>query len=151
MDTITLEAAALVVAGFAFLLSLFNTVMAERRQSIQTKLNKRLLAREEKAAREEVSADVRARLIGGGSMTRLRVWNQGKAAARNVEVYSISEGLPVAKNDLTGKFPMARLEQHSSVDLAVAVSLGTPRKHEVGLRWEHEGGDVVEKVTEVTL
>ena len=59
---------------------------------------------------------------------RVKVFNKGKAVARNVTIEFPEGNNMVPASEITDKFPMEMLEQHQSVDLIAAVSMDTPRK-----------------------
>jgi len=118
----------------------------------QEELNKRLLAQAESEALEARRADVGAKYVKlDHSNYSLRVFNQGEAPARNVQIEFPDGEPPVPQSELTDKFPVEILEPDASVELMAAVHMGTPRKQKVVLRWADEHSDDNEKTAYVTL
>src|SRR5712691_346242 len=80
------------VAGLAFLLSAYATWKTvqfnDRQKSLiesQERLNQRLLEKEDAESTAEKKADLGATFIKlGSSNYRLKIWNKGRAPARNV-------------------------------------------------------------------
>jgi len=156
MDGITLSD---IVAVIALLLSgyaIWTTSRFNKRQisliESQEVLNRRLLAQGETEEQEARKADVGAKYVKMGSRNyKLRVFNKGKAPARNVRIEFSDGDSPVPKSELTHKFPMEILEQHDSVDLIAAVHMQTPPKQTVILRWADDHSDDNEKTVYLTL
>jgi hypothetical protein len=156
MDNITLSDVAAIIALLLSGYAIWTTSRFNKRQlsliASQEELNKRLLARDDSDALESRKADVGASYVKlGNSKYRLKVFNKGKASARNVRIeFSDGDG-PVPKSELDDKFPMEVLEQHQSVDLIAAVSMGTPRKQTAILKWTDDHSDDNEKTVYLTL
>lgn len=148
-----------IIAGLAFVLSAFatwKTVQFNDRQKsmIETQecLNKRLLEKEEAEANEEKKADLGAAFVKlGNSNYRLKIWNQGKAPAKHVQIDFPAGNDIVIQSDVERKFPLEVLEPHHSVELIAAVHMGSKSKHEVRLRWEDEFSSSNEKTSYPTL
>lgn len=148
-----------VIAGLAFALSAFatwKTVQFNDRQKsmleTQERLNKRLLEREEAEANEDKKADLGAAFIKlGNSNYRLKIWNQGKAAAKNVQIEFPAGNDIVIQSEIERKFPLEILEPHHTVELIAAVHMGSKSKHEVRLRWEDDSSSTNEKTSYPTL
>jgi hypothetical protein len=148
-----------VVAGLAFLLSAFATWKTlqfnDRQRSFiesQERLNKRLLEKEDAEADEEKKADLGATFIKlGSSSYRLKIWNKGKSAARNVRIEFPSGNDVIVQSDIDRKFPLESLEPFQSVELMAAVHMGSKSKHEVTLLWADGHSEANEKVTYPTL
>ncbi|GAB4228026.1 MAG: hypothetical protein Kow0032_07850 [Methyloligellaceae bacterium] len=148
-----------IVAVIALLLSgyaIWTTQKFNKRQlsliESQEELNKRLLAQDESDALEARKADVGAKYVKlGSSKYKLRVFNKGKAVARNVRIEFPDGESSVPASELREKFPMEILEQHGSVDLIAAVSMDTPSKQTAVLRWEDDHSDSNEKTAYLTL
>lgn len=143
---------ALTLSGYA----LWTTSKFNKRQlsliDSQEKLNARLLAQGESEALEKRKADVGASLVAlGSSKHRIKVFNKGKASARNVRIEFPDGNDLVPNSEITDKFPMEVLEQHQAVELIAAVHMGTPRKQTVILRWADEHSDANEKTVYLTL
>jgi len=148
-----------VVAGLAFVLSAFATWKTiefnKRQQSLiesQERLNKRLLEKEDAEAAVEKKADLGATFVKlGNSNYRLKVWNKGKAVARNVRLEFPSGSDVVNQSDVERKFPLEALDPFQSVELIAAVHMGSKSKHEVKLIWSDDFSDLNEKITYPTL
>ncbi len=143
---------ALALSGYA----LWTTSNFNKRQlsliDSQEKLNARLLAQGETESLEGRKADVGASFVKlGTSKHRIKVFNKGKAAARNVRIEFPGGNEMVPGSEIRDKFPMEILEQHQAVELIAAVHMGTPRKQTVILRWEDEHSEANEKTVYLTL
>jgi len=144
--------AALVLSAYATWVTLkFN----DRQKSLiesQEKLNNLLLEKEEQENRSVKRADLGTTFVNlGSSKYKLKVWNKGKAAARNVRM-EFPEGNDVLiDSDINRKFPLETLEPHQSVDLIAAVHMGTKSKHVIKLVWDDDSGKNNEKVTYPTI
>jgi hypothetical protein len=136
--------------------ALWTTSKFHRRQlsliESQEKLNARLLSKDESEALEKRKADVGASLTKlGTSKYRLKVFSEGKASARNVQIEFPEGNDIVPESEISAKFPMQILEQHQSVDLIAAVHMGTPPKQTVVLRWQDDHSNANEKTVYITL
>src|ERR1700730_16351193 len=106
-DAGCLSVLALLVSGYAAWKTIrFN----ERQRSLiesQERLTQRLIAKEEEDSRSEKRADVRAGFICLGSNSyRPKVWNQGRATARDVALEFPDGNDCIADSDLEAKFPL---------------------------------------------
>ena len=83
---------------------------------------------------------------------RLRVFNRGKVAARNVRLIDLdSDNSVLLAADTQRKFPVPILEQHQSVDVIAAVTTSSvPRAH-IKLQWDDESGKEHEKELTPTI
>lgn len=137
-----------IFAGVALLLSAFATWKTvkfnERQKSLiesQDQLNRRLLEKEDAEATGAQKADLGASFLKlGSSKYRFKVFNKGKATARNVRIAFPDGDDPFIQSDVDEKFPHEALEQHQSVELIAAVHMGTKSKHHVILTWDDEAG-----------
>ncbi len=148
-----------VIAGLALLLSIYATVKTirfnERQKSLiesQEKLNNRLLEKEASESNSEKQANLGASFIKLGSNEyRLKIWNKGKAVARNVMV-EFPEGNDVLmQSELDEKFPLESLDIHQSVELIAAVHMGTKPKHTIKLIWSDQFNERNEKLVYPTI
>lgn len=156
MDGITLGDVAAVIALLLSGYAIWTTRNFNKRQlsliESQEELNKRLLAQGDTEALESRKADVGASYVKlGSNKYRLKVFNKGKAPARNVRIEFPDGDTPVPKSEIADKFPMEVLEQHQSVDLIAAVSMGTPSKQTAIVRWLDDHSDSNEKTVYLTL
>lgn len=148
-----------IVAGLAFFLSAYATWKTvqfnDRQKSLiesQERLNRRLLEKEDDETREERKANLGATFIKLGSNNyRLKIWNKGKAAARNVSIEALEGSDCLIQSDIDGKFPLEILEMHQSVELIAAVHMGTKSKHPIKLFWSDDFSGTNEKVVYPTL
>lgn len=148
-----------VIAGLAFLLSgyaTWQTVSFNKKQKSlvesQERLNNLLLEKENEVAVKEKSADLGASFVKlGSSKYRLKIWNKGSAAARNVRIEFPEGNDVVIDSEVSDKFPMESLERHQSVELIAAVHMQTKRKHVVRLIWEDDAQAHNEKLSYPTL
>ena len=148
-----------ILSGLAFLLSAFatwKTVRFNDRQKslieIQERLNNRLLEKEQEASAGEKKADLGAAFLKlGSSKYRLKIWNKGKATARNVYLEFPDGNDCLIQSDIDGKFPLEILEPHQSVELIAAVGMDTKSKHTIKLRWADDSSESNEKVVYPTL
>lgn len=148
-----------IFAALAFLLSSYATWMTvrfnQRQKSLiesQEQLNKMLLAQGERETRDANRADLGANFIKlGRGMYRLRIFNKGKAPARNVQI-DFPEGNDVLiQSEIDEKFPLEALEQHQSVDLIVGAHLGSKLKHAMRFTWADGSADNNQKTVYATL
>jgi hypothetical protein len=118
----------------------------------QEKLNKLLVQREEEGVILDKKAELGATIIKlGNNNHRLKIWNKGKAAARNVSI-TFPEGNDfIIDSELAFKFPLERLEAHQSVDLIAAVYSETKLKQVIKITWSDDFDDRNEKVVYITL
>lgn len=156
MDGISLGDIAAVIALFLSGYAIWTTSKFNKRQlsliETQEELNKRLLAQDDSEAADAIKADVGAKYVKlGNSKYRLKVFNKGKASARNVQIEFPDDDAPVPKSEIEDKLPMELLEQHQSVDLIASMSMGTPRKQKAILRWADDHSDSNEKTVYLTL
>jgi len=148
-----------VVAGLALLLSAYATWKTvqfnDRQKSLiesQQRLNQRLLEKEDAESTAERKADLGATFIKlGSSNYRLKIWNRGRAAARNVSIGFPEGNDCLIESDISSKFPMETLETHQSVELIAAVHMGTKSKHAIKLSWADDFSPSNEKVVYPTL
>ena len=132
-----------VLAALALFLSAYATWKTlkfnDRQKSLiesQELLNQRLLQREDADVRIGKKAELGATFIKlGSSNYRLKIWNKGKSAARDVRIEFPDGNDCFIESDVQSKFPLEALEPHQSVELIAAVSMDTKRKHTISLLW----------------
>ncbi len=148
-----------IAAGLAFLLSAYatwKTVQFNNRQKSliesQEKLNKRLLEKEDAESTAEKKADLGATFVKLGSNNyRLKIWNKGRASARNVLIAFPEGNDCLIESDINSKFPLEALDTYQSVELIAAVHMGTKSKHAIKLCWADDFSPSNEKVVYPTL
>jgi len=127
---------ALALSGYAT----WRTIQFNERQKsfieTQEALMRRQAQREDSEAREQQQADLGATFVKIGSSTwRLKIFNKGRCAARNVSVDFVQGKESFIDSDIESKFPMQALQSHQSVELIAAIHMGSPSKYEISLRW----------------
>jgi len=148
-----------VIASLALLISAFvawKTAQFNNRQESliesQEKLNLRLLEREDAESKSNKKADLGATFIKlGSNKYRLKIWNKGKATARNVSIEFPEENDCIIQSEVTEKFPLEALDTHQSVELIASVHAGTKSKHAIKLIWSDESSQLNEKTVYPTL
>lgn len=131
-----LAAMALLVSSYAT----WKTVrFNERQKSLiesQERLNKRLLVKEEEDSIIAKKADLGATFIKlDNNNYRLKVWNKGRSAARDVQLDFPEGNECIVQSDIESKFPLEVLEPYQSVELIAAVGLDTKAKQPITLHW----------------
>jgi hypothetical protein len=148
-----------VIAGFALVFSVYATVKTiqfNNRQKklieVQEKLNNLLLEKETADATDEKKANLGASFIKlGSNKYRLKIWNKGKAVARDVNI-DFPEGNDVLlESEISAKFPLQSLDTHQSVELIAAVHMGTKPKHLIRLVWSDDHCERNEKLIYAVL
>ena len=147
------------LASLALLLSAYATWKTvqfnERQKSLiasQERLNQLLLQKEDAESTAEKKADLGATFIRlGSSNYRLKIWNKGRTAARNVSIAFPEGNDCFIESDISSKFPLETLETHQSVELIAAVHMGTKSKHAIKLSWADDFSSSNEKVVYPTL
>ena len=140
------------ISVLALILSSFATWKTLRLNKSQERLNDLLTAREESEVVSARKADVSANFykIGRGNY-RFKVFNKGKAVARNVQIdFPGEKEYPVLQSDLSEKFPIS-LETHQSVELIVIAHMGMKRKFNVQLSWEDDNTNTNKKHLQLTI
>lgn len=141
--TLSLEG---IFAGLAFVLSCyatFVTVRFNQRQKAliesQEQLNVMLLKQGQQEAASAGRADLGATFVKlGSSKVRLKIWNKGKALARNVRIEIADADEIFIPSEIDEKFPLETLEQHQSVELIASPHMGSKLKHAVRLMWDDD-------------
>ena len=115
----------------------------------QKRLNRILVEKEETEAANAKRADVSARMVRELKGSKVKVFNAGKASARNVRLVfdESSEGVRLLNREI---FPLEILEPQQGVNLPAAVYLGSPAKTAITLIWDDGTGDNHEKVVYLT-
>ena len=148
-----------IIASAALLLSIYSTWRSHRSKKkeealleLQRKVNELTIEKEKREAIEMCRAELGANLIPMGSHNyRLRIFNKGKALARNVLVDFPDGNDLVPENDVKDKFPMESMEPSQGVDLIAAIHMQTKPKHKIHLSWQDTSGNLQEKTITVTI
>lgn len=138
-----------IIAIGALLLSayaIWTTSAFNRRQlkviESQEQLNALLLEQSKSDALHSKKGDVGVTLARlGNSKYRLKVWNRGKAAAKNVRLGFPDGNELVDDSDMAEVFPLETLQTQQSIELNVYAHLGLKSKHKVRVRWADEVSD----------
>ncbi|MCI1037724.1 hypothetical protein HWD98_09700 [Pseudomonas putida] len=148
-----------IIASLALFFSVyatFKTVQFNNRQQevikSQEKLNQLLLEKETAGVELDKQADLGASFLKlGNNQYRLKIFNKGKAPARQVTIVFPEGNEVISESDLLSKFPLQLLDVHQSVELIAAVYMGTKSKHLVRLEWEDGRTTRVKKELWATL
>lgn len=105
----------------------------------QERLNRVLLERETHEAAHDKSADLGASFLKlGRSSYRLKIYNKGKAIARNVRIEFPDGNSLISQDDIDAKFPFEIFDVHQSVELIAAIALESKPKLAVKLLWDDD-------------
>ncbi|AOD15227.1 hypothetical protein VB151_18540 [Xanthomonas fragariae] len=148
-----------VIAVAAFLLSAYaawKTYQFNEKQKglieSQERLNKLLLEKEAGDASNTKRADLGANFIKlGSNQYRLKIFNKGKSAARNVSIEFPEGNDCLIDSDIEAKFPLERMDPHQSVELIAAVHMETKSKQVIKLYWSDDHAENNEKLVYPTI
>lgn len=141
-----------VIATLALIISGYLALHQRSINASQAKVNELLLQQGETEALETKKADLGATCLKlGKGDYRLKIWNKGKATARNVKIEFPEGNQLVAESDVRRKFPLEALEQFQAVEVIMYMTLGTKGKHHVKLIWDDASGDNIKKSVYVTI
>lgn len=111
-----------------------------------------MLDKERDDALANKKADLGATIVRlGRNNYRLKIWNKGKAAAKDVSIFFPEGNELVDERDVAEKFPLQILDTHQSVDLLAVVAMETRSKHAIRLTWSDDAGSQNEKLVFVTI
>lgn len=137
--------------GFSEAIALIAVVVAFYYGWQNSKLTKKLLAKEQGEAEAKSRADLGANFVKIGRNYRLKIFNRGSAAARNVRVgFEDDEDHCFSQQDIDSKFPHERMEPHQGVELMAAIRWGS-RKHPIKLIWDDDFKTNNEKMVYPTI
>ncbi|HIF9067569.1 TPA: hypothetical protein ACX6QT_000063 [Photobacterium damselae] len=148
-----------VIALLAFGMAVYSTKKTldfnkRQKEFIETndRLNKLLLRKEKQEAISAHQADLSANFICVGKNNRkLKVFNKGKATARNVRI-EFPDGNPLLmESDIDQKFPIPILEQYQSVELIATYCMNSPSRMTIKLNWDDATGIGNEKILTPTI
>ncbi|MDO3623685.1 hypothetical protein Q3O98_21645 [Ralstonia pseudosolanacearum] len=151
------------LAGYAAILALalscystWRTVKFNKKQEelieSQRQLNALLAQKEAAEQAENRRASVSASFIKlGTGKYRLKVFNQGPAIARNVQISFPFGNEVVLDSEIEAKFPMETMDRYQSVELAALVHMQSPSKVGIQLDWIDEDGANRSKTIHPTL
>ncbi len=138
--------------GFSEAIALLALVVAFYYGLQNSKLTKRLIAKEAGDAEAKSRADLGANFLKIGNSRRLKIFNRGNAAARNVRIELLdADDHCLIQSDIDSKFPHECIEPHQSVELFASVHLGSKMKHPIRLIWDDEFRSNNEKTVYPTI
>ncbi len=148
-----------IISGLALAVSMYAVWVTSQFNSRQKKLmdtqeelNRLLLEKEHSGNTNEKKADLGASIVKiGSSNRRLRVWNKGKATARNIQIEFPEGNEFVMQSDLESKLPLESLEQHQSFELIAFGHMGMKPKHTIKLAWSDDFSDKNDKTIQIIL
>jgi hypothetical protein len=113
----------------------------------QELLNKTLLRQVDAENKEKKQADFGARIVKlSQNERRLKIFNQGKAPARNVRIELIEGDEMLMKSDVEEKFPADQIDPQHGIDLHASMFLSGPSKVKFRVLWEDDYSTSQEKV-----
>lgn len=147
-----------VIAGLALVVSIGSTAFSFRRQRRldgerfnELELIRVQLSELKNSKNEKLKAKVSAKLINVGKSYRVKVFNTGSADARDVSIRAHDDGSLVQQDTLDEKFPLARLESQSSIEVWSSVGSGMGVKQTISITWEDETSSTNENIVELVL
>lgn len=148
-----------IFTGLAFALSCYATWMTvqfnHRQKTLiesQERLNNMLLLQGEREVQSAARADLGASFIKlGSSKYRLKIFNKGKACARDVRIEFPDGNDILIESEIAEKFPLEILDPHQAVELIAAPHLGSKLKHTVRLIWADDASENNDKTVYPTL
>lgn len=119
----------------------FNTRQNEFAETTK-RLNDLLIEREATERLSAKKADVSANLYQVGRHSyRLKVFNRGKGAARNVRLIDLcGENSILDGRGIDAKFPLKILDPQQSVEVVAVMSFGSAEGAHIRLEWDDDAG-----------
>jgi len=136
-----------IISAFALVTSIAALVITHnfnrRQKSLidsQEKLNSILLSKELQSTENDKKAELGAIFlkVGSRSSYRLKIWNKGKSAARNVIVAFPEGNNIIPDNEIKSKTPIVSLDPQAGVEFIVAIHMGTEPKQVISLTWDDD-------------
>ena len=88
-------------------------------------MNALLLRKETSEAESNKKADFDASIINSGNNNKkLKIWNKGKATAKNIHLSCLEENCILSKKEIERIFPLESLKPSQSVELVVIIYIG---------------------------
>jgi hypothetical protein len=120
-----------------------------------SKLTKQLLVKEAGEAEAKSRADLGANFVKiGRNNYRLKIFNRGSVAARNVRIelkHEDEEDHCLSQGEIESKFPHECIEPHQGVELFAAIHIGSKSKHPLRLIWDDDLRQNNEKMVYPTI
>ncbi|MGH6616348.1 hypothetical protein [Sphingomonas sp.] len=141
--TVTASDVAAFLALVVAIWSAFQTGRFNRRQNdfaeTAERLNQLLIAKEAAETEQQRQADLGANFVKlGKSNYRLKVFNRGAGAARNVRLEMLVGSELIAGRELAEKFPVPLLERQQGTELICFISMSAPRRAHIKLTWDDD-------------
>lgn len=134
--------AALAVSIYTIISSEFKSRKNDREQKVikdeQDRIRRLLLDKETKLALEEKRADLNANLVKiGTGKYRLKIFNRGKAAAKNVQIaFPDNDGGEfLSMSEIKQKMPYEVLYSQQMIELIASIHMGSKSKYKIRLSW----------------
>ena len=128
---------AVIISAFSFLYSILLNIKQGKYIKNQDELNKLLLEKEKAEIENKQFAELNAKVVKyGQSKYYIRVYNQGKTRANNVN-FTMIESEWMIMNHV---FPLEYLDPGNSVDLSLSLFLGSELKSKCKITWEDKSG-----------
>lgn len=139
--------------GFSEAIALIAVVTAFYYGWQNSKLTKRLIAKEAGEAEARKRAELGVNLFKiGKSGYRLKVFNKGGAAARNVRIEVLdNDSHLLIQSDIDSKFPHECIEPQQGVELIASVHFGSKSKHPIKVIWDDDLRTDCEKIFYPTI
>lgn len=138
-----------VMAVAAFALSGFTLWRQRKGDELTRNLNALLIEKEQAETVSTKRADICANFVKTGkSNYQFRIFNRGKATARNVSMEVLAGNDLIEHDDLADKFPYPSLEPHQAINLLAFVHMQSPRRATVKLTWDDDAGGGEKTITD---
>lgn len=138
--------------GFSEAIAFIAVVVAFYYGWQNSKLTKRLIAKEEHEAQARSRADLGANFMKlGNNSYRLKIFNKGNADARNVRIDFLGDDHCLVQSEVDSKFPHEVMEPHQGVELIAAPHWGSKSKYPMKLIWDDDYKTDNEKMVYPTL
>lgn len=105
------------------------------------RLNRLLIDKESTELQAQRKADVGANFVKiAKNDYRLKVFNRGPVAARNVRLEFLAGGEVMMASELKQKLPVPALERHQTVELMASINMQSPRRAHIRIDWDDDAG-----------
>lgn len=105
------------------------------------RLNRLLIDKESAEWQAQRKADVGANFVKiAKSDYRLKVFNRGQVAARNIRLEFLAGGEVMMASELKQKLPVPALERHQTVELMASINMQSPRRAHMRIHWDDDAG-----------
>lgn len=133
-----------ILALLAFVVAIWSAVQTgrfNRRQNnfaeTAERLNQLLIAKEKTETDQQRQADLGANFYKASKGDyRMKVFNRGAVAAKNVRIDFIAGADLVGDRELAQKFPLPQLERQQGIELICFVHMSSSRRAHIKLTWD---------------